>query len=534
MCLQKMEREAAKLTPKLPKVKEESHFREDKKYRTIPAAPEFRPTIEEFKDPLEYINSIRFKAQKYGICKIIPPTPQSDWLAKTFSETIKPDDFFFQTKRQNVRWLARRGVSDEFYCKLTEFLKKTHKELKAIPRVNSKRIQLYFLYKAVANAGGFDNVTTHSLWGDIASDLKLAPIPTVIDQLKSIYRDNLYDFEQSPDRFIIPSKKSAPSALQSGMRAVKAGGMGMQCVSAPSNDAPIHHFSSDTETDTDTDNENPGADEEESFGFATGRIYSLTSFKKQASRFQRDWFRTPGGTPIKPNLAQIETEYWNIVENSTDHCRVHYGSDLDVKSHGSGFHLDSTNPWNLNILPTLPKSLLRFLPEHVSGITIPMMYVGMVFSTFCWHVEDDYLYSINFLHHGAPKLWYGVSSFFCTQFEQAMKEALPDLFEIQPDLLHHLTTMLSPTELIAAGVPVVRAVQNPGEFMVTFPQAYHGGLNTGFNVAEAVNFATPDWLPFGSLVVRNYKLLKRTHIFSNIELIVNALQLERNPSSVKW
>jgi len=32
----------------------------------------------------------------------------------------------------------------------------------------------------------------------------------------------------------------------------------------------------------------------------------------------------------------------------------------------------------------------------------------MLFSSFCWHNEDNYLYSINYMHHGAGKTWYGI------------------------------------------------------------------------------------------------------------------------------
>lgn len=60
-----------------------------------------------------------------------------------------------------------------------------------------------------------------------------------------------------------------------------------------------------------------------------------------------------------------------------------------------------------------------------------------------------------------------------------MHDALPHLFEAAPDLLYQLVTMLSPTQLKERGVPVHRLVHHEGSFVITFPNAYHAGFNTG-------------------------------------------------------
>lgn len=57
------------------------------------------------------------------------------------------------------------------------------------------------------------------------------------------------------------------------------------------------------------------------------------------------------------------------------------------------------------MLPRLDDSTLRLLKGEVPGITTPMLYIGMLFATFAWHVEDHYLYSINYQHLGASKTW---------------------------------------------------------------------------------------------------------------------------------
>ena len=93
------------------------------------------------------------------------------------------------------------------------------------------------------------------------------------------------------------------------------------------------------------------------------------------------------------------------------------------------------------------------------------------------------------------------------------------LFAGQPDLLHHIVTTMNPNVLQAHGIPVFRTDQQAGEFIVTFPRAYHAGFNQGFNLAEAVNFAPPDWLEMGRKCVENYSFMRRYCVFCHDEIV---------------
>lgn len=66
-------------------------------------------------------------------------------------------------------------------------------------------------------------------------------------------------------------------------------------------------------------------------------------------------------------------------------------------------------------------SLLRFMREEIPGVTSPMVYVAMMFSWFAWHVEDHELHSLNYLHFGAGKTWYGVPRDAALAFEDVVR-----------------------------------------------------------------------------------------------------------------
>ncbi|XP_059667390.1 lysine-specific demethylase JMJ18-like [Cornus florida] len=288
------------------------------------------------------------------------------------------------------------------------------------------------------------------------------------------------------------------------------------------------------------------SDTDEKFGFQSGSDFTLKEFQEFSNYFKECYFGTKDmeddsntdGVEHKrwePKVEDIEGEYWRIIEQPTDEVEVYYGADLETGVFGSGFPKASSllteksnsgqyviSGWNLNNFPRLPGSVLCFEGCDISGVLVPWLYVGMCFSTFCWHVEDHHLYSLNYLHWGDSKIWYGVPGCNASTLENAMRKHLPDLFEEQPDLLHQLVTQLSPSVLKSEGVPVYRAIQHSGEFVLTFPRAYHSGFNCGFNCAEAVNVAPVDWLKHGQSAVELYSEQRRKTSLSHDKLLLGS------------
>lgn len=90
----------------------------------------------------------------------------------------------------------------------------------------------------------------------------------------------------------------------------------------------------------------------------------------------------------------------------------HNQQGIDGKHSQPGMQYYASSPWNVNNIPHAQDSVLRFVKDDVggkpiTGIMVPWLYVGSCFSAFCWHIEDHGLYSINYNHEGAPKIWYG-------------------------------------------------------------------------------------------------------------------------------
>ncbi|KAF4375692.1 hypothetical protein F8388_014414, partial [Cannabis sativa] len=264
--------------------------------------------------------------------------------------------------------------------------------------------------------------------------------------------------------------------------------------------------------------------------FKRGRKYTYREFETMANKvFVKRRFRSS-------NSLLIEKNFWHEMLIGKKGCFVEYGINID----GSAF---SSNPndnlgrskWNLKNLSKLPNSTLRLLDRVIPGITDPMLYIGMLYSMFAWHVEDHYLYSINYHHSGAPKTWYGVPCDFASRFEKIVLNHIYNGEEKEKigvsKLLAEKTTMFPPNILLQNNVPIYKAIQKPGEFVITFPKAYHSGFSHGFNCGEAVNFAIGDWFSFGEEARQSYALLRVLPIIPYEELLCKEAMLLHNFSS---
>jgi hypothetical protein len=556
----------------------------------VPMAPCFYPTLDEFRKPLEYIVRLHSEGLvgEAGICKIIPPPGWKCPKPKLDSKAT------FPTKLQQLRHLQEgRLFRDGKQYDLPRY------------KAMADRFRKQYLYDHLrAELGGSTPVPPADV----------APVP--------------------------PATGSAPSARDGALE---------------ESDAKRRRVEEDTARplvgSVATDNSHGAVTVAPAIAIALPLALPLTAGVVDAvAPLAAATAAVPECTvaEVAPTLTAsevadaVESEYWRVVETSAENIQVEYANDIDSTRIGSGFPTSRGSAagdeargagmprltvsetarrsvdrarqsetlgmddeafyrmsgWNLNNTSSWEESMLQCLPDAINGISVPWMYFGMLFATFCWHIEDNFLYSINYMHEmpegceeaettrvlggtmerppgssddaevkveaaastssssssssspsstssaaaaavpviatdtSTVKTWYGIPQRAYLDFEKVLKSHCPAAFDKSPDLLYRLTTLLSPNHLMSQGVPVVKLRQRPGEFVVTFPRAYHAGFSHGFTVGEAVNFAPVDWIPHGrSCLTRYRKRGGRPSVFNHEKLICdmarNAYTLSR-------
>ncbi|KAL0095178.1 C5HC2-type zinc finger transcription factor [Phycomyces blakesleeanus] len=535
-------------------------------------APVYYPTPIEFSDPIKYIASIQKEGEKYGIIKIVPPAGYDPGFK------LNKETFRFRTRIQKLNSMEGETRANVNYLEqLSNFHISAGTPIHKIPQLDKRPIDLFKLKKEVARRGGYHIVTGQKKWAEIGRSLDYhrKECTSMSNALKNAYYRYVLPYEDWLTRYKSEHGQNSPAPLTSDSMT----GSRMKSTRATSHSREQSVAVSETTTPDDSeedpcqichDNEGEsdmiacegcghifhlyclspplktmpqgdwhcikcltaaGGD----YGFEDGDEYSLAAFHEKCKAFKREWFSKNGTLQPDETVTEedCEDEFWRLAENPHETCQVEYGADLHSTQHGSALG-DLNDPWNLNVIPALPKSLFSHIQADISGMMVPWLYIGMCFSAFCWHNEDHYTYSINYMHWGETKTWYGIPGSDTAKFEETMRKAVPELFEQQPDLLFQLVTMLSPGRLLEEDVKVYAVDQRPGQFVVTFPKSYHSGFNHGFNFCEAVNFAPSEWVDLGLECVQRYKEYRRQPCFSHDELLVNVAEHDKSIETAKW
>jgi histone demethylase JARID1 len=132
--------------------------------------PTFRPSAEEWRDPMAYIAFVRRHAEAAGIAKIIPPNFEPDFA---FDKKRK-----VPTKLLSVHQLQTKDTSaavKHFWEDYNAFLEASGSNRpKKKPTFIGQEIDLYALYRVTMKRGGYHSVTEDKTWKEIVAALQVS------------------------------------------------------------------------------------------------------------------------------------------------------------------------------------------------------------------------------------------------------------------------------------------------------------------------------------------------------------------------
>lgn len=161
--------------------------------------------------------------------------------------------------------------------------------------------------------------------------------------------------------------------------------------------------------------------------------------------------------------------------------------------------IEDDDPWKINKFGKNHSILnVNSFDERIPGVQLSYMNVGMEGTFFCVHTEDSELASLNVMVKGAPKVWYTIPYSEKEKFEKTFSSLLKGIAFECGTPIRHKCFLIPPWVLKKYGIKFSRHVQYPGEVMFTLYGAYHFGFNSGFNVCESVNIASPMYFKFHS------------------------------------
>ncbi|XP_076682856.1 jumonji, AT rich interactive domain 2 [Andrena cerasifolii] len=472
-------------------------------------APTFHPSEKDFQDPLEYIDKIRPIAEKFGICRVVPPP--------NFKPECKvSDDMRFTAYNQYVhRMLHRWGPNVKEMMAIKKYLATQSITLTHPPWIGGMEVDLPHLYQTVQSLGGLKEVIEKKKWQKVADGMKIPK--SAQDRVTKL--DDIYC------KYLLPYDTLSPEERGKLFDEVESEWTRRESKALQRQNVPIN----ENEEEEDDDS----SDEIEEC-IVKGRNMPLNAFYRIARNTQRMWFgenHRSGNETEGASADEVENAFWKHVAERKRHVCVHAAS-IDSSGRGFGFSVAKNSPfarhpWNLKVLTNNAGSVLRALGP-IMGVTVPTLHVGMLFSACCWYRDPHGLPWIEYLHTGAKKIWYGIPDEHNNNFREALSKMVPRYCKNKTIWLPSDTAMVPPELLVSNGVSLCQTVQEPGQFIIVFPKAFTSSICTGYVVSESVYFAQPSWLETAEQVFKDIQDSCEPSIFSFERLLFNIINDSRS------
>ncbi|KAG1734599.1 JmjC-domain-containing protein [Suillus lakei] len=438
--------------------------------------PVFKPTMQEFQDFEGYMNKIERWGLRSGIVKVIPPKEWVDALPGTENQL---GDVKIRTPIEQ-HMLGRGGLFRQ------ENVEKR--------KVMSVREWAELCEKEEFCAPGVEDVGFHGRNAAVKTRSKRTKTRAPSTKVQSV------ELEESPAQVKEEEDERPDGIISAPLSPPTSVGLPQTPVSTTADDS-AHHPSCGDQLQGDAEmTEHDDASEKKPVvkkrGAQSREVREAERAAKDAAFLKtfephKDWLPpcTRADDYTVDFCQKLERQFWR---NCGLGKPAWYGADTQ----GSVF-TDETTAWNVGHLPSFLSRLLPSSSKGLPGVNTPYLYFGMWRATFAWHVEDMDLFSINYIHFGAPKFWYAMPQGRASALESTMKGYFPKDISQCPQFLRHKSFLASPTLLAQSSCRPNFLVQRAQEFVITYPRGYHAGFNLGFNCAESVNFALESWVELG-------------------------------------
>lgn len=347
-----------------------THFASPVKQNGVPnmdgisEVPVYHPSSEQFHDAISYIESIRPDAEKYGMCRIVPPP---DWQPEcTIAEDLRiiPHNQFIQRLKHKHPPVDIRleQIKNHFELALKKkALDEMLSKFDNIPTIGGVELDLVTLGDLIKKNGGMNDVMTKNKWSKIAQGLKLHATSSIVEKkLYEAYCTFLISFDGLNHEDQVKCEQNIKDKLKKNLI---------------ERNEPIE----------------------------CGKSKSLAEFYKMGQNVSAGWF------PNQAHLDDVEKQFWKLVEEADRHVCVQ-GAHMDSGTTQSAFPTNKSSAfakhsWNLHALQSNSCTLLSFL-DKVRGVSLTSLHLAMMFTASCWQRTPHHLPYIHYIHTGEPTIWF--------------------------------------------------------------------------------------------------------------------------------